>query len=64
MELGVNSSEYSTSRADLAGLITESLKAPNSKHPTISGLKFKHSVKEVRIHAGENNHIFIRGKDF
>jgi hypothetical protein len=64
MELGVYSTNYSSSRDELAELITNHLNAPNNNHPTISGLKFKHSVEEVRIIAGENRHIFIRGIDF
>jgi hypothetical protein len=63
MQLGEDSSHHSSSRDDLAKLITKHLEVSNSDRPTTSDLKLKHSVKEVRI-AGENNHIFIRGKNF
>jgi hypothetical protein len=49
---------------DLAKLIEKCLKVPNVKSPTAPHLQLKASVEEVRIMAGENKHIFIRGIDF
>ncbi|HEY9693766.1 MAG TPA: hypothetical protein V6D15_16290 [Oculatellaceae cyanobacterium] len=55
---------HSSSRDDLATLIEEYLKGQNFKSPTATHLALRDSVGEVRIIAGENNHIFIRGIDF
>jgi hypothetical protein len=65
MELGRESTNRFSSRDELAELITKHLNVSNNNHPTMPDrLKLKHSVKEVRIIAGDNRHIFIRGKDF
>lgn len=55
---------HSSSRDDLATLIEEYLKGQIFKSPRATHLTLRDSVEEVRTIAGENNHIFIRGKYF
>jgi hypothetical protein len=72
MELGVNSTNFRSSRDELAKLIKTNLtslnKPPSPTNPkeVIWGpyQQYRQSVEEVRVVAGNNRHIFIRGIDF
>jgi hypothetical protein len=72
LELGRDSTYFSSSRDELAKIIDKNLKSLNkprsqtNPEEVIWGpyQQYRQSVEEVRVVAGNNRHIFIRGIDF